>query len=359
MERVLHILSRTPVGGVGSFLINAESTISKDFAFDYLIIEDVKNSTFVSSVKKMGSNVYFINVKLSLLNYKKIAKKLDKIFDNLDYKIIHVHAPNIATLVLPICKKHNIPIRVLHSHSTKYSDTIIKSIRNLIIEFPMFKYATHLVACSNLAGKFLFKKRPYTLIYNGIDTNKFSYREIKKENDKCVLAHVGNFLPYKNHKFLMNIFNKLCAKNDNYILWLFGDGELRTKIEEMVKEYKLENKVVFYGRVPNMQDYYNKIDIFLLPSLYEGFPVAAMEAQAHGLPVIASSTVTDEIDFYGDDVFLGLEDKDIESWVNAIINTNLSNKRDKSEKFKQSKFNIKQTTSDLEKFYSDCINNLK
>ena len=96
-----------------------------------------------------------------------------------------------------------------------------------------------------------------------------------------------------------------------------------------------------------------------MPSLYEGFPVAAMEAQAHGLPVIASSTVTDEIDFYGDDVFLGLEDKDIESWVNAIINTNLSNKRDKSEKFKQSKFNIKQTTSDLEKFYSDCINNLK
>lgn len=359
MERVLHILSRTPVGGVGSFLINAESTISKDFAFDYLIIEDVKNSTFVSTVKKMGSKVYFINEKLSLRNYKRIKKKLDKIFDNLDYKIVHVHAPNIATLVLPICKKHSIPIRVLHSHSTKYSDTIIKSIRNYIIEFPMYKYATHFVACSNLAGKFLFKKRPYTLIYNGIDTNKYCYKKEKKENDKYIIAHVGNFLPYKNHEFLINVFNRLCVKNDNYVLWLFGDGELKPKIEEMVKQLKLEKKVTFYGRVPNIQDYYNKIDLLLLPSLYEGFPVAAMEAQAHGLPVIASSTVTDEIDFYGDDVFLGLEENDIDSWVNAIMNMNYFNKKDKSEKFKQSKFNIKQTTSDLEKFYSNCINNLK
>ena len=359
MERILHILSRTPVGGVGSFLINTENTISNNFKFDYLIIEDVKGSQFIPFVKSKGSKVYLLDEKLSLLNYGNIRKKIDSLLNNVNYQIVHLHSPNIATLVLPVCKKHNVPIRILHSHSTKYSDNFIKSIRNYLIELPMFKYTTNLIACSDVAGKFLFKKRDYTVIYNGIDTNKFYYNFEKEKDNKCVIGHVGNFVPVKNHEFLLKVFKKLTDINNKYELWLFGDGETRNKIEEIVQNYKLKDKVKFYGRVSNIQDYYNKIDLLLLPSLYEGFPVAAMEAQAHGLPIIASKNVTSEINFYGDDIFLNIGDNDIHSWVEAIVNINLKNRKDKADKFKKSKFNIIQTTDNLEHFYNKCINNIK
>lgn len=357
MERILHILARTPVGGVGSFLINTVNTISSDYIFDYLILDDVENSQFIPFVKKKGSKVFLLNEKLSISNYKNIKKKIENILENTNYRIVHLHSANIATLVLSICKKCNIPIRILHSHSTKYSDNIIKSIRNYLLELPMFNYANYLVACSNVSGKFLFKKRNYAIIYNGIDTKKFHFME-KKTNNNHIIAHVGNFVPVKNHSFLLKVFKQLSNINDKYELWLFGDGSLKNDIEKKVHELKLDGKIKFYGRVPNMQDYYNDIDLFLLPSFYEGFPVAAMEAQAHGLPIIASTNVTPEIDFYGNNIFLDIKDKDVSSWVDAIINANLSTKKDKAEKFIKSKFNIIETTKNLEKFYNDCLKNL-
>lgn len=359
MERILHVLARTPVGGVGSFLMNTENTISNSFKFDYLIIEDVKKSQFIPFVEKKGSKVYLIDEKLSALKYCKIRKKIDKLLNSINYNIVHIHSPNIATLVLPIFKKHNIPVRIVHSHSTKYSDNFIKSVRNYLIELPMFNYATHLIACSDVAGNFLFKNRKYTVIYNGIDTNKFYYKEIHKDNSKCIIGHVGNFVPAKNHKFLIEVFKKLSINDDKYELWLFGDGILKDDIEKKVRQLNLSKKVKFFGRVSNIQDYYNKIDLILLPSFYEGFPVAAMEAQAHGLPVIASANVTHEIDFYGDDVFLNIKDSDSVLWVDAIKNMNFLNKKDKAEKFKKSIFNIEQTTCKLEEFYKNCINNIE
>ena len=333
MERILHVLARTPVGGVGSFLMNTENTISDNYIFDFLILEDVDNSQFIPFVERKGSKVYLIDEKLSLLNYGKIRKKIDNLLNDLDYRVVHIHSPNIATLVLPIFKKHNIPVRILHSHSTKYSDNVIKSVRNYLIELPMFKYTTHLIACSDVAGKFLFKNRDYTIIYNGIDTKKFHFKKIKKESNKYIIGHVGNFVPVKNHNYLIEVFKQLSIYDDKYELWLFGDGKLKNDIEKKVQQMGLSEKVKFFGRVSNIQDFYNKIDIILLPSFYEGFPVAAMEAQAHGLPVIASVNVTNEIDFYGDDVFLDIKDDDINSWIEAIINIDFSKKKDKSEQF--------------------------
>lgn len=359
MERVLHILARTPVGGVGSFLMNTENTISNNFKFDYLILEDVANSQFIPSVKNNGGRVYLIDEKLSLMNYVKIKNKIKELLKKTNYRIVHLHSANIAMIVLPLCKKYNIPIRILHSHSTKYSDNFIKSIRNYIIELPMFNYTTHLLACSETSGQFLFKNRNYEVIYNGIDTNKFNYNPKSKKNDKLIIGHVGNFVPVKNHDYLIQIFNELCKSDNRYELWLFGDGPTRKNIEMKVKKLRLDNKVKFFGRVPDMQKYYNEMDLFLLPSLYEGFPVAAMEAQAHGLPVIASKNVTKEINFYGDDIFLSIKDNDIKFWVNAIKNIKISNKKKKAIAFKNSKFNIKNTTQNLEQFYNNCINQLK
>lgn len=359
MERILHILPRTPVGGVGAFLMNTVNTISKNYVFDYLIIEDVNNSKFIPFVENKGSKVYLLNEKLSLLNFKNIKNKIKTILESEKYSIVHLHSANIASLVFPICKKCNISIRILHSHSTKYSDNLLKSIRNYFLELPMFKYSTNLIACSDVAGKFLFKNRKYEIIYNGIDCKKFCYKQKKKNTNKYIIGHVGNFVPAKNHDFLLKVFNRLNSVNDNYELWLFGDGKTREKIESKVDELNLKNKIKFFGRVSNIQDFYTDIDLLLLPSFYEGFPVAAMEAQSCGLPIIASTNVTDEINFYGDDIFLKIDDNSIDLWVDAILNIDINKKKDKAKKFKESKFTINETTKKLEKYYDKCIMEVK
>ena len=356
MTRILHILPRTPTGGVGAFLKNTQDHLSGRYVFDYLIIEDVANSNFIPYVEARGSKVILLNICLSLRNSLKIRNEFKKKLTENRYSIVHLHSANIATLIFPVCKELGINVRIVHSHSTQYSDVLLKSIRNCIIEKPMFFFATHLIACSGAAGDFLFKKRPYTVLYNGIDTERFhpekNHTEGKKE---MIIGHVGNFLPCKNHEFLIQVFEELCKKCDNYKLYLFGDGILREKIEHLVHEKGLSNKVVFWGRINNIQDYYDDIDLFVLPSLYEGFPVAVMEAQAYGIPIIASDSITREIDFFGDTKFVDISDKSISKWVLEIENVDYSSRNKKSLEFKKSIFTIQETTKQLEHFYDKCL----
>lgn len=353
MIKILHILPKSPVGGVGSFLENTQRNINSDFVFDYLIIEDVKNSTFIDEVTAMGSKVFLLNQKLKVRNFYKIKKAIETIIKNNDcYDIAHLHSANIAMLVFPICKKYNIETRIIHSHSTKYSDSFIKSLRNYIIELPMCFYATNYIACCKAAGKFLFGKRNFDIVYNGVDLSKYAINNHNFEKrEKKILANVGNFVPAKNHEFLINVFKKLLIEDSNFELWLFGDGKLKDKVKEKVNIYKIDEKVKFWGRVPNMEYYYNYIDIILLPSKYEGFPVAAMEAQAYGIPIIASTKVTNEINFFNDNFFIDVNEKNIDEWVEKIISINTNNKEKKIEAFKNSSFTIEQTTKLLENCY--------
>ncbi|WP_311531245.1 glycosyltransferase [uncultured Anaerococcus sp.] len=355
MVKVLHILPRTPVGGVGSFLKNTQLRINKDYNFDYLIIENVKNSNFIDFAKKNESEVYLLDEKLSLFNTIKIKKKINAILKKNKYDIVHLHSANVASLVFPICKKHGIEIRILHSHATKYSDNLFKAIRNYFLQLPMGHYATHYIACSSAAGKFLFKNHNFKVVYNGIDTSIFQPKYYKINNDEIILGHVGNFNDQKNHKFLIEIFKKIHEIDKSYKLWLFGDGKLMDDIKNKVRENNLTENVFFFGKVNDIQNYYDKINLILLPSLYEGFPLVAMEAQAYGIPIIASDRITKEIDFFGDTRFLGIRNKDVQKWVTEIIATDFSQRKIKSELFRKSKFTIDNTTKQLELFYEDCL----
>lgn len=355
MINVLHVLPRTPIGGVGSFLKNTQTHINKKFGFDYLIIEDVIDSTFIDFAKNAGSKVFLIDEKLKLFNTFKIKRKIENVLKENRYDIVHLHSANVASLVFPICKKYGIKVRILHSHSTQYSDNIFKSIRNYFIELPMFYYTTHNLACSYSAGYFLFKNRPFEVIYNGIDINRFNSKVNRKASNNIIIGHVGNFTEAKNHEYVIEIFEKLHQINKRYKLRLFGDGSLLNKIKKLVKSKNLLDCIVFFGKVENIEDYYNDIDILLLPSLYEGFPVAAMEAQAYGIPVIASNKVTKEIDFYNDSIFLGINKKDLSKWVDSIRFITLSNRNDKANKFRCSEYTIDYTTKKLESFYNNCI----
>lgn len=192
--RILHVLPRMPIGGVGTFLQNTQRNINNSFVFDYLIIEDVNDSYFSYNVEKLGAKVYLMNSKLKLSSSFNIYCKLKKFFKTnaSNYDIIHLHSANIGFLVLPLAKKYGIKVRIIHAHATNYSDVFLRALRNYIIEIPIFNYSTNLIACSKKAGKFLFKNRQFDTVYNGIDPNKFKY--VNNSHDKIILSNVGNFL---------------------------------------------------------------------------------------------------------------------------------------------------------------------
>ena len=145
-------------------------------------------------------------------------------------------------------------MRIIHAHATNYSDVFLRALRNYIIEIPIFNYSTNLIACSKKAGKFLFKNRQFDTVYNGIDPNKFKY--VNNSHDKIILSNVGNFLPPKNHKFLIDMMEKLDINGDIYELWLIGDGELKENIENLVSQKRLKS-VKFMGRIKDIEKYYH------------------------------------------------------------------------------------------------------
>jgi glycosyltransferase involved in cell wall biosynthesis len=357
MIHVLHVLPRMPIGGVGSFLINAQNSINKNhFTFDYLVIEDVQGSLFEKTVMEMGSKIYLLNDKLSLLNSIRIKRDINKFFEEHaeKYDILHLHSANIGMMVLPSAKKKGIKVRVLHAHSTKYSDGWIKSARNWVIETPILKYTTNLIACGKSAGDFQFKKRNYDIIYNGISTDKYHYKYYER-NNRFIIGHVGNFVPVKNHDFLISLLEVLIKFDFDCEMWFAGTGPLENNIYDKVKQRHLENRVKFLGRVEHTEEFYNQIDLFVLPSFYEGFPVALMEAQACGTPVICSETITREVDFFKDCKFLSIDLADIDIWVKTIINMEKINREEKSNAFQKSQFTIKNTILHLEELYAGYI----
>ncbi len=352
MIRVLHVLPRMPIGGVGSFLLNSLDYLSDDVSFEFLIIENVDNSTFLENVYMKKSTAAVLDIHLALINYSKILRELDRYLERHEgvYDAVHLHSANIGMCVFPLAKKHGINVRILHSHATKYSDSFWRGVRNFIIQMPVLSYATHLIACSELAGKFLFKKRKFTTIYNGIDISKFYYKGISKCS-KFIIGHVGNFNLQKNHKYIIRIIEKLLEKRNDFELWLIGDGEFREDIEKLVNEKNMSPYVRFWGRRTDMCDLYNQMEVVILPSLYEGFPVALMEAQACGLSAVVSDTITREVDFFNDCIFLPIDSKAEQIWADTLANYKHTDKSRKAEAFRNSRFSLCETTKELEKTY--------
>ena len=149
----------------------------------------------------------------------------------------------------------------------------------------------------------MFGNLDFTFVPNAIDTSEYSYHadireSMRKEwnvESKNVYGHVGNFVYAKNHIFLLEVFEKITQKDENAVLFLVGEGELREEIEKKIKELNLQNKVVLTGRRKDVVRFLQMFDLFLFPSVYEGLPVSMVEAQCTGLPCLISSSITDEI----------------------------------------------------------------
>lgn len=325
--KIACIMGKWHGGGVESVVMNYYKNIDRSkIQFDFFCDADSTRIPY-DEISELGGRVIVIPPYQKMPQY---YKTLVKEFKDGGYHIVHSHINAMSFFSLAAAKKAAVPVRIAHSHSTSSPHEWKKNIIKNILR-PLSKInATHYFACSEVAAKWLFGNKTFadnkiTLLHNAIDLSRFSFdeksrEEIRKEfqikEDIVVLGHIGRFMPQKNHDFLIDIFNEYHKLNNNSLLFLAGAGPLEEAVRQKVASLGLTDAVIFAGQRKDAQKLYMAFDIFLLPSLYEGLAVVAVEAQASGVAVFASDQVSPETDITKTIKMLPLEKP--EDWAEKI-----------------------------------------
>lgn len=351
--------------GVTAVIMNYFRNIDRErVQIDFLVFNDSEEN-IIKEIKEAGSNVYFMP-KLSLKNVKEFISFQNEFFStHKDYKIVHSHFNQIDFIVFPIAKKQGVKHCISHSHNTKYSDFKIRTIRNRIMCLPLKYVADVWAACGKRAGEFLYGKNfinnsKHYIINNAIDIDKFKYDEaIRKEKrtefnitDQFVIGNVGSFKVQKNQKFLLQIFANLLRndKNYKYKLMLVGDGDLKYDLQKQAHDLGVIKDVIFTGVRNDVNELLQAMDIFVLPSIYEGLPVVGVEAQASGLSCLFSKTITKEVNICNAQ-YIDLKNQD--KWIQEIKKARNFERINCLEIIKKKGFSIHQEADRLCQFYEN------
>lgn len=362
--RIAHIIGKLNAAGVEAVVNNYYKNIDHNkYQFDYYIDSDSSCKPSKDLID-MGARYFVIPPYQHLFSH---IKTLVRLFKENKYLIVHSGMNTLAPISLFAAWMAGVPIRINHNHSTAGKGEFKRNCLKYCLR-PFAKvFANYYCACSKYAGIWLFGKNFFssgkvTVFNNAVDTSKFAFStsnrdKLRKElgiSNKYVIGHIGRFTKQKNHYFLIDIFEQYYKKNSNAVLLLVGIGELQDEIKDAVKKKKLEDAVIFLGKRSDVDELYSAIDLFVLPSLYEGLPVVGVEAQVSGLPCIFSNEITREVAITENVYFLPI-DGSVSDWCSQITNfKNLDLKRDKL-KLKDCSFDIKVQANNLVEYYDECI----
>ena len=363
--KICHVIGDFINGGVESVIYNYFSNMNLD-KFDVSIIgHGITVQECADRFIDLGFKIY--NVTPKRINILKNLIEMNKIIRDNKFDIIHSHLTEWGCIPMILGFNNRVKIRINHSHMAEKPHGLKNKIYYGIRIWLGKIFATDYFACGKAAGEYLFGKKnvdngKVKIINNAVDVERFSFNKdirdtIRKkfniDKNDIIIGHVGRFFAQKNHIFLIEIFNELNRINSNYKLYLFGNGELFDKIKEKVSKCGLDDSVKFMGVRNDINDWYQAMDLFILPSLYEGLPVVGVEAQMSGLPCYFSSTITDEIKITKNAKFIGLNDSSKE-WANIIDEDFKKTKRILKNEIND-KYNIEKNAKWLEKFYIEEI----
>ena len=302
---VAQVMGKWLGNGVESVIMNYYRHLDHSrVQFDFICDEDSTRIPY-DEIKKLGGRVFLVP---KYQNLPKYLKALEKLFKENQYRIVHSNINTLSVFPLYAAKKAGVPIRISHSHSTSNPKEWKRNlIKNILRPFSK-RYATDYFACSELAGRYLFGNKAFDqgevkIIHNAIDVEKFKFDEVARKklrkefgikDSTVVIGHVGRFVQQKNHAFLVDVFKEYHKKNPDSKLLLVGSGPLEDEIKKKVEKLDLKDSVLFLGQRDDINKLYSVMDIFCLPSLYEGLPVVGVESQAAGLPIIFSNGVSHE-----------------------------------------------------------------
>jgi len=361
--RVLHVIGSMNRGGAETFIMNVYREIDRSkLQFDFLISDPTK-CDFEDEILSLGGIIHRMPRRTP--NYLKHCKFIDSFFkNNKQYHIVHQHASSCAAIsTLIYAKKNNVKKIIFHSHNSKSNGDFSDNLFNIIYKSKIRKYATHYFACSKAAGKNLFGKyipeKEIQIINNGINVSEFAFDSKKRDktrnefgiSNKFVVGHIGRFETQKNHSFLIDIFNEIYKQNHNAILILVGGGSLYKEIKYKVENLELKDSVIFTGVRSDIPELMCAMDVFVLPSLFEGLPVTLIETQANGLKSVVSDVVTTECKISEHIEFISLDEPSL-VWASKIMRIDRYTREDMREKIKVAGFDIGEVVSHLSNIYT-------
>lgn len=354
--RILHIVSYMQRGGLETFIMNCYRHIDRNLVqFDFIVHRNFR-SDYDDEIEALGGIIY----RMPRLNpfspaYKKAL--LDLFHAHPKYRIVHCHLDCMSSIPLAAAKKCGVPVRIAHAHNSNQDKNWKYPLKRIYMR-KIPAVATHFFACSEAAGQWMFPEQNVTVIDNGIETEKFAFDpEIRSEvraelgiNQELVLGHVGRFMPQKNHAFLIDIFAEVIKRKPNAKLLLMGTGPLENQIRDKVKSMNLANNVKFLGVRSDVNRILQAVDVFVLPSLYEGFGISAVEAQASGAYCVLSDMIPEACKITDVVTFLSLKN-DASSWAEEIIEVAKNERVSQSGKIAAAGFDIQKTADWLQMFY--------
>lgn len=356
--RILHVVTYMGRGGLETMLMNYYRNIDRSkIQFDFLTHRR-ERADYDDEIEALGGKIY----RLPRLNpfSAKYLKELNAFFLNHpEYKIVHSHLDCMAGIPLKYAKKNGVPVRIAHAHnSNQVKDR--KYLLKLLYKKNITKYSNFRFACSEDAGDWMFSGKKYKVLYNAIDASAYQYSPEKEEiirkelgiaASTLVVGEVARISPQKNHTFLLDVFAEIEKKNADSVLLLVGDGALHEAMKQKAETLGIGDKVIFTGVRSDVPELLQIMDVFVMPSLFEGLPVVMIEAQAAGIPCVISDQVPIECKkTEGLVKSLSLQ-KCPSEWADEIMLSADIKKRNTYEEIKKSGFDIKENVIRLEKFY--------
>lgn len=329
--KILLVGMSSNLGGIENYLYNLVKIADKEkFQFDFLA-PNLENIALENQISKLNCKIYKIVSRKE--NYIKHKKCLEKIFLNNAYDYIHINIMSFSWFEpIVLANKYSKAKIILHSHcgSIEYLKKLgYKSIiLNKLGQFKVRHIPSLKVACSNEAGQFMFKNKEFIVFNNGIEFEKYKFNTKYRKNireelnitgDTVLIGNVGMLEKVKNPIFLLQIFKEYNYLNSKSKLIMIGIGSLEKKIKKFIKTNNLVNKVLLLGMRNDVFKIYSALDIFVMPSLSEGLPLALLEAQVNGLNCYISSAINKESDISGNVNFLSLN-LNPKQWAEKIYN---------------------------------------
>lgn len=355
VPRILHFAPGFRLGGIESLLMSLYRCLDKSsLQFDFMV-DTCDSLPEFDEIRAAGGRVFQMGRYLTApFQYQRRIEQIFKQHGH-EYIALHCHTVARASPVLWLARRYGISKRILHSHTESLKGSKWASIAPLIIKVTAY-LATDYWACSKAAGSLFFGRRPYTVLNNTIRTQQFSFSRDDRDKIRCllrieqnslVIGHTGRFTYPKNHEWLIRVFAELYRLRPEVRLLLVGAGPLELEMRSLVATLGLTEVVVFAGLQSDIASYLCAMDIFFMPSHYEGFPISLLEAQANGLPCLVSNAMAEEVQVTPSVITHSL-DATVTEWANQLLKLHKVDGVNRNEKSKANISLIQQSGYDTE-----------
>lgn len=323
MIKVLHYVGMMKRGGMETLIMNLYRNIDREQIQFHFAVHGEEKGDFAEEIISLdGAFYHFPHMRKDPIAYRKAWRAFWKKHGH-QYTAFHMHTNSLANFIaFEEAYRAGIPVRIIHSHSSYAAKGKLQFINDFLHkqhQKKAKKMATHLFACSDKAANWLFGGMTLgglkvQILKNGVDILQYQYNPERRETIRAelgltgtkIMGHVGTFLPVKNHSFLVDAIEAAYRKDPQIRCVFVGKGPLFEQIQEKIRQKGLENVIHLLGLRADVHELLSAMDLFVMPSLYEGLPVSLVEVQANGLPALVSDSITKDVKFLDNFNYLDL-----------------------------------------------------